>query len=267
MNEDKLNNQIPILRFLNRHKWRIIIPILFCVICFGLPRFSQRSVSSQNYLFITSARNAPPEQLNKEVLEASNEIKSDESLLGLIVKYDLLADLRKSGIEEEILIEKIRRRIQIVPEVENSANGAMVNIWAHFWDEDPQKVIAISGEIASRFEAQPNFRVMKYNPPVYDYGSRREVAIYISATQGATFSLLLILIWEIPFLFYSQKTKEMVFNPLKLDWENELLDAKLRNQTWKSMRINIRYSYAFLAAMLQKSPIGDLIEFVSKIAK
>ena len=59
----------------------------------------------------------------------------------------------------------------------------------------------------------------------------------------------------------------MVFEPLKLDWQNELLEAKLRNQTWKAMQINIRYSYAFLAAMWQKSPIGDLIEFVSKFAK
>ncbi|HXG85529.1 MAG TPA: hypothetical protein VNI84_16015 [Pyrinomonadaceae bacterium] len=59
----------------------------------------------------------------------------------------------------------------------------------------------------------------------------------------------------------------MVFDPLKSDWQNELLDAKLRKQTYKAMQINIRYSYAFLAAMIQKSPVGDLVEFVGKIAK
>lgn len=268
MQEDKIDNQIPILRFLKRHKWRIIIPILFCVVYFGVPRLSQRLVSSPCDLFITSARNAPPEQLNKEVLEAFHQINSDESLLGLIVKYDLLADSRKSGIEEEILIENIRKRIQIMPEVKNTANnGAVVYIWMTFWDEDPQKVTALSGEIASRFEAQPNLQVMKYIPPATDTSFRTEVALTSPLPAGVAFSLLLILIWEMPFLFYSQKTKETVFNPLKSDWQSELFEAKLRNQTWKAIQINIRYSCAFLAAMLQKSPLGDLLEYIGKFAR
>jgi hypothetical protein len=84
---------------------------------------------------------------------------------------------------------------------------------------------------------------------------------------GVAFSLLLILIWEIPFLFYSQKTKETVFNPLKLDWQSELLEAKLRNQTREAIQINIRYSCAYLAALLQKSPLGDLLEYIGKFAR
>lgn len=59
----------------------------------------------------------------------------------------------------------------------------------------------------------------------------------------------------------------MVFNPLKADWQNELCEAKLRKKTWKVVQINIRYSYSFLAAMIQKSPLGDLAEFVRKFAK
>ncbi|HEX8247299.1 MAG TPA: hypothetical protein VF599_03865 [Pyrinomonadaceae bacterium] len=268
MHEDKLNSQIPILRFLNKHKWRITIPILFCVVYFGVPRLFQRFVSTQCDLFITSARNAPAEQLNKEVLEAFHQINNDEYLLGLVVKYDLLADLRKSGSEEKILIEKIRKRIQITPEVKNTANdAAVVYIWTTFWDEDPQKVMALSGEIASRFEAQPNLQVMKYIPPANDTSFRTDVALLGAMPAGVAFSLLLILIWEIPFLFYSQKTKETVFNPLKLDWQSELLEAKLRNQTREAIQINIRYSCAYLAALLQKSPLGDLLEYIGKFAR
>ena len=161
----------------------------------------------------------------------------------------------------------MRIATRIEPETDNTANGAMVYVWAHFWDTEPQKVIAVSNEVAARFEEQSNFRVMKYIAPPYDYNPWRGWALLGSALNGAFYSLLLILIWEIPFLFYSQKTKKMVFEPLKSDWQNELLDAKLRNRTWKVVQINIRYTYAFLAAMWQKSPIGDLIEFISKIAK
>jgi len=267
MHEDKLKNQIPILRFLNKQKWRIIIPILFTTVYFGLPRYFREPFASQYYLFITSAQNAAREQLNSEVTDVSNQILSDESLLGLITKYDLFAKERKSGINDKLLIEKMRRATQIRPDTDNTANGAMVYVWAHFWDTDPQKVIAVSNEVVARFEEQSNLRVMKYIAPPYDYNPWRGWVLFGSAMQGATFSLLLILIWEIPFLFYSQKTKEMVFNPLKSDWQNELFEAKLRNQTWKAMQINTRYSYAFLAAMIQKSPIGDLIEFVSRFAK
>ncbi len=36
-------------------------------------------------------------------------------------------------------------------------------------------------------------------------------------------------------------------------------DARLR-------MINVRYTYAFIIAIWQKSPLGDLIEYVRKIA-
>lgn len=267
MREEKLNAQIPILRFLNKHKWRIVFSILFCVIYFGIPRVINPMIASQYYLFITSAENASAAQLNDEVVEISNQALSDASLRGLIVKYDFFADERKKGVAEETLIEKMRRRTKIEPEVQNTADGAMVFIWAHTWDEDPQKVTAVTDEIASRFEAQTNLRVMKYIPPQYDYQISPIRAFVLAVMQGTALSLLLILIWEIPSMFYSQKTKEQVFNPLKSDWQNELLDAKLKKQRWKAVKINIRYSYAFLATMLQKSPIGDLIEFGRKFAK
>ena len=268
MDAEKLDNQIPLLRFLNKHKWRIIVPILFCVIYFGLPRyFREMSAPCQYYLFISSAQNAAPEQLNREVVEASERILSDESLRDLLVKYDLFPIERSKGMDEHQLIGKMRIATRIEPDTDNTANGAMVYVWAHFWNDDPQKVFAVSNEIASRFEQQSNFRVMKYIAKPYDYNPWRGYVLLGSALQGATFSLLFILIWEIPFMFYSQKTNEMVFDPLRSDWQNELLDARLRKQTWRALKINIRYSYAFLATLLLQSPVGDLIEIGRKFAK
>jgi len=68
------------------------------------------------------------------------------------------------------------------------------------------------------------------------------------------------------FLF-STKTQTEVFVPIGADWQEEYFEALFKKEIWKARWINIRYTYAFLVAMWQKSPIGDLIEFIIKIAK
>ncbi len=67
--------------------------------------------------------------------------------------------------------------------------------------------------------------------------------------------------------FYSQKIKKQVFEPIIADWQEEFFEALFKKEIWKARWINVRYTYAFLASMWQKSPIGDLIEFVRKFAK
>jgi len=66
---------------------------------------------------------------------------------------------------------------------------------------------------------------------------------------------------------YSAKTCKEVFEPIIVDWQEEFFEALFKKEIWKARWINVRYTYAFLAAMWQKSPIGDLIEFISKFAK
>jgi hypothetical protein len=77
-------------------------------------------------------------------------------------------------------------------------------------------------------------------------------------------SIVLIFIREIPFLFYSKKTQEMVFDPIRSDWRDECLEAKTQGTIMDGVLVNIRYSFAFIGAMLAKSPIGELFEFVGK---
>lgn len=68
------------------------------------------------------------------------------------------------------------------------------------------------------------------------------------------------------FLF-STKTQKEVFEQIVANWQEEYFETLFKKEIWKARWINIRYTYAFLSAMWQKSPIGDLIEFISKIAK
>lgn len=68
-------------------------------------------------------------------------------------------------------------------------------------------------------------------------------------------------------LFYSKKTHVEVFESIVADWQVEYFEALFKKESWKARWINVRYTYAFLVAMWQKSPLGDLIEFIRKIAK
>ena len=51
------------------------------------------------------------------------------------------------------------------------------------------------------------------------------------------------------------------------DWDFEIYENLEKDKDANLFMINVRNTYRFFLAMWQKSPIGDLIEFVVKIAK
>lgn len=67
-------------------------------------------------------------------------------------------------------------------------------------------------------------------------------------------------------VLFSPKTQKDIFELTAFDWDEEYFEALFKKEVWKARWINVSYTYAFVAAMWQKSPIGDLIEFVKKIA-
>lgn len=77
---------------------------------------------------------------------------------------------------------------------------------------------------------------------------------------------ILIKFLEVSKFLFSLKTQKDTFEPIIADWQEEYFEALFKKEIWKARWINIRYTYAFIVAMWQKSPIGDLIEFVRKIA-
>jgi hypothetical protein len=66
---------------------------------------------------------------------------------------------------------------------------------------------------------------------------------------------------------YSPSTFKNVFVPIVSDWREEIYEALNKKEIWKARWINVRYTYAFIGAMIQKSPIGDIFELVIKIIK
>lgn len=66
---------------------------------------------------------------------------------------------------------------------------------------------------------------------------------------------------------YSEKTQKEVFEQIAGEWNDEVYKVLEKNKDASLFMTNARNTYFFLKAMWQKSPIGDLIEFISKIAK
>lgn len=68
------------------------------------------------------------------------------------------------------------------------------------------------------------------------------------------------------FLF-SKKTYVEVFEPIVNDLECELYEAIKEKDIRKEKWLNVIYVYGILSAMVEKSPIGDFIQYIRKIAK
>lgn len=269
MNESKTSNQPLIFRFLIKHKWRIILPMIFSLFYFALPRYMMDSLAVQQNLFIKSPT-LNHEELKKETNAVIVSIKSDEFLGHLINKYDLFKTKRQEGFSEKEIIEYWRERLQIRLDDENMIESVSVFVWLHFRDkENHQHIAAISEDIFSKFEQNQNLRLNRYVSKPYDaHGYRNWVLFADIAFRGLILlSIPLIFFWEIPNMFYSSKTKKLVFEPLLADWQVELTEAKLGGETWKGLQINVRYSFAFLATLIQKSPLGDLLDFFGKLAR
>lgn len=67
-------------------------------------------------------------------------------------------------------------------------------------------------------------------------------------------------------LLYSGKTVEEVFKQAVGDWREDYFDAVSSGDKTRARIVNIRGRYTFLKMMILRSPIGDLLEIIRKIA-
>ncbi len=106
------------------------------------------------------------------------------------------------------------------------------------------------------------------------YRNLKSMGVSCSEVETLSMNLSLIALMhcasnflKISNFLFSTKTQTEVFEPIAADWQEEYFEALFQKEIWKARLINMRYTYAFLTAMWQKSPIGDFIEFISKVAK
>jgi hypothetical protein len=65
---------------------------------------------------------------------------------------------------------------------------------------------------------------------------------------------------------FSMMTQKEVFEQLIADWDFEIYEVLQKDKDANLFMINVRNTYGFIMAMWQKSPLGDLLEYVRKIA-
>ncbi|MCU0240655.1 MAG: hypothetical protein MUC29_14535 [Pyrinomonadaceae bacterium] len=68
-------------------------------------------------------------------------------------------------------------------------------------------------------------------------------------------------------ILFSPKTQKDTFEPIMADWDEEIYEALKENKDASLFMINVRNTYGFIMAMILKSPIGELFEFVQKLRK
>lgn len=90
MGKANANNLPPIVKFFDKHKWRIILPLLFATFYWAYPRYNYIPIAVQQNLFVKSS------VLNQSDLRIGidkiiSETLSDRYLLKLAEKYNLFS--------------------------------------------------------------------------------------------------------------------------------------------------------------------------------
>ena len=62
--------------------------------------------------------------------------------------------------------------------------------------------------------------------------------------------------------FYIETVVNNCFKPLVADWREEYSNARHQNHKWQAFSINLRYTYAFISAVIQQSFLRHLLEFI-----
>lgn len=86
----------------------------------------------------------------------------------------------------------------------------------------------------------------------------------VFGVNPAPLRLLLELITE---FLYSEKVFKSTFEPIFEEWRYESEKSNKNNQKLRAKWMSIYYTYVFLVAIWQRSPIGDLIEFVRRFIR
>jgi hypothetical protein len=148
-NEEELKTQLPILRFLNKHKWLFIVSILSTIGYFYLAGYDNPVSGSSRSLFITSPQNATNKELQGEVSNFSNQFRSVDFYRGMIQKYDLFSEERKKGADDGKLAERLLSQIKVSSSEDNLEEGLWVAVQGFVWNEQPEKIDLVTREIIS----------------------------------------------------------------------------------------------------------------------
>ena len=300
MKNKDLTNQIPVLKFLDRYKSVILVPIVLSTLYFVLPlsifRDGSRSAASDVTQSILKERFSAV--FNGEVAGSDNpvvdmqslaeirslqrQMRSDSFLTELILKTNLFESERKRGDSLEKLAQSLGQWVAASASIADSGriNFSYILLLSN---ADKEKIKLVETYVANRFSNSSSVNVSRivrepYVPKYSTAGSLRSsfrmglLLLLFGKTAfglflGALLSISLIVMLESPNLFYSQRIHEEVFNPIRSDRQLEKAEVEVDSGFSERLYIDMRFAIAFLTAMFQRNPIFELFRNVFRFAK
>ncbi|MEZ5344154.1 MAG: hypothetical protein R2681_01245 [Pyrinomonadaceae bacterium] len=274
MTDREFETHVPLFRFLNKHKWMIIVPVLFCVIYFGIslkPNYMPATEGER----ITAGLSGEIEAGEKENIDARNEIigeiKSIQRNIGseaflkrLILRNDLFRKERADGIDLGHLARSLQPWIHLNME-DRVERGIYFSAFILLDRRDQDQAAGVNMDLNEEFSAfSGTAKLSSFGGLSSSQPGATNMIFYlkllIGLSLGFLISVLLIILRESPNLFYSEKTREEVFKPIISDWELERSELGLKSHFLRRVVIDMRFGLAFVSAMLRRNPLGDLVE-------
>ena len=150
------------IQMLKRRKWQIILPTIAVFLAVfwvvrGLPNF----YVSTTFLSLTppaiSEKVAPSltdEDLSQRLQSINQSVLSRSSLEPIIEKYKLFESERASGIPLELIVDKMRNNVTVLPE--KADNEKVVGFRISFRDRSPDSARAVTAELATKYVTAQN---------------------------------------------------------------------------------------------------------------
>ena len=140
-----------------KRKWMIILPTLAVGLAIGFVVFRLPDLYESSTLIVVKPSTLPnsvvpmmtEEALTRELGSISQVVTSRSSLQPLVEKYDLYKEERGRGEAMEVIIENMRKHIQV--EVNTSRNDITDAFNITYRGRDPETTQAVAGQLASRY--------------------------------------------------------------------------------------------------------------------
>lgn len=149
-----------IIRMVRRRFWHILLPTLAVSIAvwwvvYKLPNiYESKTVLTIKPPTISQTIVKPlsVEDLSQRLATMKSEVLSRSSLEPMIKKYNLFQIEIANGLPMEIIIDRMRKNIDVEPEKSDNEKVAAFRI--AYKDKDPQSTRAVAAELASKFVNQ-----------------------------------------------------------------------------------------------------------------
>ncbi len=140
-----------------KRKWLILLPTIAIGLAIGYVVFRLPDIYESSTLIVVKPSTLPnsvvptmtEETLTRELTSISQVVTSRSSLQPLLEKYDLYHDERLRGEPMEMLIDAMRKQINVA--VNTSRNEITNGFNITYRGRDPKSTQAVAGELASRY--------------------------------------------------------------------------------------------------------------------